>query len=53
MFLGFSAVNGIVIDDDVLRPLVSLIFWSMEFHRTEDEADQGPRNVINNSTFHR
>jgi hypothetical protein len=33
-------VNGTVIDD-VSTPLVSLIFWWMEFHRPEDEADQG------------
>ena len=48
---GFPAVNSTVIEDDVSRPLVSLIFWSME---SIDQADQGPRNVvINNSTVHR
>ena len=29
-FLGVSAVNGTVIDDDVSRPLVSCIFWSLK-----------------------
>ena len=34
-FLVFPAVTGTVIDDDVSRSLVSLIFWSMELKKLQ------------------